>query len=582
MAYPIYDLYTKVKRKQPIFTFKSFKLTKKDVMLLLVLLISIASLFTYLSGAFGYPYLENEDPWGHSVGAKYVAVEKNAYDPELNTDEIDVVLSYIDIYPPAYNVLMGILHQTAPDLPWTLKFFNSLIISLGFIFFYLFAKIFMHDSKKALFATFVLAVIPSYLSHFIWAHSLVVTLFFPTMYAFLKISEDKRWAYVAAIMVAGIWVSQNISQPIKLSTLILLYIIVASITSKKFKKIEFAALAGGIILSLLWWGVMIYKYSFSKFVAYYGGGTTLAGETLALGGSAGFNLVQFIVSFFQTITRPGGTGSRAYTFSDFFVAQGQNMINNPIGVGIVLSILTLFGVIYLIFRYKTSIVTEKNMWRAVALIWLIYTFWGVNGQTFPVSVARAPFRIWMLMAIPISLVAAEGFYALLTFFRREKVLKLALFVIVIGGLLLTSAQQKYELNTAIWPTSGSFMSAQEPFQYGQWFDSIPDNTPVFLYSPRDKLTIGYGAYSCEWCQEVQDIRASILEQDANDLYTFLKENEYEYFVVNPLMDLKYFNALFEINGTQTLLQQRYTEFLDSGLFTPVHQAEGSFVVLKVN
>ncbi len=215
MAFPIYRIIRSLQAKtKPNFS-ALLKVTKSDLALFAVLAIVLASLYMYASGAFSYPYLEDEDPWGHAVGVKYVALEKNAYDPELLEAKIDPTLSYIDPYPPAYDILMGILHQTSADLNWTLKFFNALVISLGFIFFYLFAKGFTENKNKAVLATFILAVIPAYLSHFIWAHSLVITIFFPLLYALQQIKEDKKWMYIALLIVASVWVSQNIEQPLK-------------------------------------------------------------------------------------------------------------------------------------------------------------------------------------------------------------------------------------------------------------------------------------------------------------------------------------------------------------------------------
>ncbi len=227
----------------------SLKPKKRDFYLLVAVLIAVLSFYMYTKGAFSYPYLEDEDPWGHAVGAKYVALEKNAYDPPLqNQQGIDTVLSYIDPYPPAYDILMGILHQTSPDLMWTLKFFNALLISLGLVFFFLLAKVVLEDETKAAFATFVLACIPAYLSHFIWAHSLAATLFFPTMYAFLQIKEDKRWMLPAIILVAGAWVSQNMEQPLKITSMILLFLLVGSLSHRRFFKYEALALVLGIAL----------------------------------------------------------------------------------------------------------------------------------------------------------------------------------------------------------------------------------------------------------------------------------------------------------------------------------------------
>ena len=175
LVFPWYIIIKRIRAKKFRLSSWRLQLTKSNLFLFGLLLIFAFSLFMYTTGAFSYPYLEDEDPWGHAVGAKYVALEKTAYDPVfVHQTKIDEVLSYLDPYPPAYDALMGILHQTSPDLPWTLKFFNALIISLGLIFFYLFAQLFMGNKPKALLATFFLAAVPAYFSHFIWAHALVV------------------------------------------------------------------------------------------------------------------------------------------------------------------------------------------------------------------------------------------------------------------------------------------------------------------------------------------------------------------------------------------------------------------------
>jgi len=570
---PAYDLYKNKKINIP-----KIKLTKYNIIIFVVILISLASLYMYTEGAFSYTYLEDEDLWGHSIGVKYVALEKDAYNPIPQEPGKDEVLSYIDPYPPAYDILLGVLHQTSPSLPWTMKFFNALIISLGFIFFFFFARLFIRHTHKALFATIVFAAIPSYLSHFIWAHSLVITLFLPAMYAFEKSRRDKKWMHIAIIMVAAIWVSQNLSQPIKISTMIFLYLIVVSITQKKFFKSGFIALFGGMALSFAWWGAMVKKYTLKGFISIWQP-KAFASETVNAAGeqvSSGFSS---IISILKALTSPGGTGSRAYHFDDFFIAKGQNMINNPIGVGIVISLLVIIGLIYTLWRYRASIVKQENTWLCVVLFWLIFTFWGVNGQTFPISVARGPFRVWMLLAIPIALISVEGLYFIRSFFKAKH-LKTLVTIIVIIGIFYTSAQQKYELNTVIWPTSGAF-SPQEAAQYGEWFKTIPDNTNVFLYSPRDKLTIGFGMSSCAWCENVIDFRKNMLYHDAQTLHQFLKQNDYEYFIINGRMDTRYFNSQFGQEETQKLLQSRYNEFINSGLFNPVFQQENVFVVFKI-
>ncbi len=568
----------------------SFSFTKSELMLCGAIVLMLLSLFMYTKGAFAYPYLEDEDPWGHSIGMKYVALEKTAYDPVLKDQtKIDWVLSYIDPYPPAYDVLIGVLHQTSPDLNWTMKFFNALIISLGVLFFYLFAKEFVGNSGKALFATFFLAMIPSYLSHFIWAHGYAVTLFFPAMYALVMIKEDAKWMWVTLLMVASIGVTQNIEEPIKLTTMLLLFVIVASVVRKQFLKKEFAAICGGVALSFVWWGMMIYKYGVKGMIQYYTGEriiSSVSSPSLAVGSvSMSFlsSLSSKVYEAWRAVTSSGGSGSRAYNFGDFFYAKSANAINNPIGIGVVLSLLVLLGLVWVLWRYRKSLTShEENLWLCVALFWLIYTFWGVNGQTFPISIARGPFRIWMLMAIPAALIAMEGTYFLMNVGKKFKVPAALIVGLILFGVVMTSGAAKYEFNTMPWPTSGTFTaSAQEPWEYGAWFASIPPNTNVFLYSPRDKVVMGFGANSCVWCEGVLSFRETILERTAIELSDFLKQHKYEFLVLNYGMDFKYAKGKYGEEKTKALLEQRYTEILKSGLFEPVYQKENMFVVFKV-
>src|SRR3989338_8752537 len=63
LVYPIYYL---AKRKpKPGF---SLKLTKETIAILAMLLIFFANLYVHVSGAFAYPYLEDDDSWSHSIG----------------------------------------------------------------------------------------------------------------------------------------------------------------------------------------------------------------------------------------------------------------------------------------------------------------------------------------------------------------------------------------------------------------------------------------------------------------------------------------------------------------------------------
>src|SRR4030042_1450406 len=108
----------------------------------------------------------------------------------------------MDPYPPGYDLLMGVLLQTANSVMWILKFFNALIISVSIAFFYFFAKELMGDKNKALFSTFCLAAVPAFMSHFIWAISLAVPLYFVAFYCLERIKQDKKWFIVSIAAIA--------------------------------------------------------------------------------------------------------------------------------------------------------------------------------------------------------------------------------------------------------------------------------------------------------------------------------------------------------------------------------------------
>ena len=223
---------------------------------------------------------------------------------------------------------------------------------------------------------------------------------------------------------------------------------------------------------------------------------------------------------------------------------------------------------------------KENCWKVVAVFWLVFTFWVVNGLTFPISIARDAFRSWFLLAIPVCLIAAEGTYVLVNTFRKNKLAQIALAALIVVGVILTSGMQKYDVNTSIWPTSGSFSNMQEPVMYGQLFKQIPLNSNVFLYAPRDKLAIGYGMFSCLWCEEVIDFRKDIIHKTPDEFYSFLKKNNYEYFMINKNMDYKDLSKKFGEEEVKSLLPVRYQEFLTSSRLTPIY-SDDNVILFKV-
>ena len=503
-----------------------------------------------------------------------------------------------------------------------MKFFNSLIISLGIIFFYFFAKKFVKNNKKALFATFILTIIPCYMSHFIWAHSLVIMLIFPTLYAFECIKEDKRWKWIASIMVGAMLVTQP-SQVMKFGVILFVYLLINSIINKKIWWSGFLSGFYGIFISFLWWIPTFIRRGILTSIKIEHHGLGRAIESLPK------KWYEFKVV---------GTADRVYNFKDFFIAKGQNMINNPIGVGKVLIILIILTFIFMIYHQfkitlnnrkehkNLSIVLfslqglsllmllfsffspvnlfmelkvglvhqviltivsilliaisyiilimnklehDKNMWVPITLIILAFTFFGIHGASLPIQLFA--FRFWMLFAIFFSLIVAEGLWLIINTFRNYKTAVNIFILILIVGLLLTSAKQKYELNTAQWGTTGSLM------KYGQlnswvWFDeNIPDNSNVY-YSCKsrwgDFAIIAYDKWSCYWCKDIRESKKYMLNQSSEKIYNWLKQKDYEYIVIDG-------NCIGDFGENFT--NEKIREMSASNLFIPVHQGQGMVI-----
>jgi len=429
------------------------KITKYDIYILIVLVIFLFTLYMYTKGAFAYPYLEDDDSWSHAVGVKYVAVEKTVFTTQR--------VIYVDPYPPSYDMILGVLHQTNNSLYWTVKFFNALIISLSIIFFFFFAKEFS-DKNKALFSTFALASIPAFASHFIWSISLSFPLIFTAFYATERIKHDKTWIFVASVAIgAALIVAPTHSAYFGL--LFAIYYLTKAIMEKSILlNYASAGLLGLAISFFIWWLPTILRRGIKGIVDGIGLGYAVSKVTIQ------------------------GTGDRIYGMKDFFIAQKENAINNPWGIGLVIILIAILSLIALLFKYRREIAKYKLAIGVVYLVaisllltflfntytkglfskavtpgsvpfmeflseqlffissmliivfvfavlivvnykdsnfkdrhviiilaWLIFSFYAVSAA--PYKFQLSPFRAWSIFAIPLALFASEGFYFLIQY-----------------------------------------------------------------------------------------------------------------------------------------------------------------------
>ncbi len=543
----------------------ALKITKEDAFAVAAIIIAVLSLWMYVSGAFSYPYLENDDPWTHAVAVSYVAQEKVLFDtPTYN-------FKFLDPYPPGYAIWLGLMHQIEPSVSWVLKFYNALFIALGVLFFYFAAKQLMRDRRGALFATMVLASLPSFFTHFIWAHTLSIILIFPALFCLEKIEEDKRWAYAATLVVAGILLTHP-DEGFKILILLGLYFVVKTVYYRAVQREIGFALVGGILVSLLWWATKaqgVLSRHVDKVLTH-----PKYAEIQAVQ-STWWGKVQAFFPYNQ------GTATRAYTFEDFFFAKPFGMINVQVGWGIFASLLVLGGLLYVIWKYKEAL-KKEHYWMGVAVVWFVFTFLGTNSMTFHLPVGLYAFRFWLLLAIPVALLSWLGVKAILDANEQFKVHAPVLLIIgiLVIGIFFTATTAKYTQNArAQWPPGASWKTMEEVQLYAS-LSSLPAGTKVFSFAGKDEV-IGMDKLSCIWCSEYIQLQQGITDKDPLTLYGGLKRMGYEYliFEVSAIDQWKKLNMTDEQAITSASL--RITDFGNSGYFLPVQNVPNGGVIFKL-
>lgn len=531
-----------------------FKVSKSNVYIFIVLLMFLALFGMYHKGSFAYPYLEDGDPWLYAVAAKYIAVHDTYSKPvDMFGSEYEIS-HYTEPYPAAYNILMGILHQTSPSINWTLKFFNALMLSLSLVFFYFFVKRFSQNKNLALASTFVMLVIPCFLGHFIFSQVLGVMLFFPALYCLAMIEDDKKWAFVSAAPIASILFSQLVTAAVFAIIFAVPYFIVILFKKKELRKYFILAGLLGAALSLSYWGEMVYKFGY---------------EGVRYQNSMGS----------QTPFKVGGTLGDIYGWDDFiygayygnslFSIRWANAIDSPIGLGWFLFALLLISFVLVIIQAR-KIVGEKP-WLLISTIWLILTYVNIRSGALPVGFV--PHRSWTFFAIPVSIIAGYGIIAILSLLESKEKKALAL-VVVITLLLVTSGYPKYYVNTVPWPQHRLFPDMNGELGGYLWLNGLPVDTMVTSLCRTDDVVIGFDKMStAQWDRSQIDFKKHLVNYSSVEISEHLKKNKYQFAVIDSQCVER-----FGINETNTKLN----EMVGSGLFISVlPQNFNGIVILKV-
>lgn len=515
---------------------------KETLPIALVFLMFLVNAYVYWQGATVYPYLEDDDPWHHAEGVKWVA-DTGTYSRTLQ-DVMNYKL-YIEPYPPAYDVLLANLYQLGTSISATLKFYNAFLIGLGLIFAYYFFLELTKNKKTALLGTFFLFVIPCFMSHFIWAQTLALILMFVAFHGYEKSIETKerKWLIAAGVALAAVAVTQP-STTLNLALFSIMYVVGRFITHgrdviKPLVKIGVI----GIALSMIY-----YVPTFLKF---------------------GFETTMFGMGFTPDLIEAGSSGDTSgglvYSLNDFIDAPLATKIDQATGIGPVLFLLFLLGVAFAAwFMYKNK--DERKSWIIIALLWLVLAILGTQGNALPIKLF--PHRFWAFLAIPVSMCAAYAYV------RLEHILgdsKKILVAFLLAFILYTSGIPKMTVQTSDWPPGVSFSSLEELSGYINMKNSLEPNTRVFPVCSNDRTIIGFDMTTESYDLEYSEFKKSVENRSATEVYSFLASRNYKYLTFDSTCVSK-----FGSEKTQLLVN----EHMASGKYDVAFSNEG-FMLLKL-
>ena len=435
---------------------------------LVILVLCGITAFTFISGEYVAPWFADSDPWEYAESAKFIGLERTYDSPYYFSH-------FVDPYPQGYNIVMGTIYQLNGSIYDTLKIFHSLIISLAVIFFFYFVLRLSDNYNIALLSSIFLWATPAFFSHFIFALSFNITIGLVFLYSLLR-----RWKIVSSLLYASLLVTHFYTAVIITIFFLIIYLSRVVIL-KKFCKSYLQIGFFGIILSLAFWIPAYLKYlrwdMYNSKYAQIGGLVHFVPHIEKIGILFGFLIALYftkkywfdyvkkalnyrkiiyaiaVILFLAILIIPdeikkvGGSGTRVYTISDFFIAQGQGLFNSPVGIGLVIMILFTLGIILSLLSFK-KLFERDNLCLFTTLNLAIFSLMGVLGASL--SIGFAPFRMWVFFAMPCTILAGITL-SNISSIVRNKWLVLGIIVLVCTGVYFTSWEQKHELNTSGWP-----------------------------------------------------------------------------------------------------------------------------------
>ncbi len=578
----------------------TFRLPRMDRNWALVVVLFFIHSYAYVSGAFSYPWLEDDDSWVHAAAVRYAATYGTFIQPNPE------LIHYLAPYPPFFDALFGVLFQLdMSSLQFTLKFFNALLVSLTIPLFYCWVRARL-DGRTALWATFILAILPSFMSHFIWSQTLAMVLVFPAFYFLdrvLRGGENKMALVAVSVLSLGAVLMSQPSVAGIIFIMALLYAGAAGMmepavpgpqsgrgghaggwtaccgrvaTLMDRTAVPFLALA---LALLLFWGPMFVMYGMNGVL-----------------GQLGLNPT------FITDKNSDTSQGVIYSPDDFFQASLITRMDQPTGWGAMVSALLLLGIQIAVIKAMAGDGTARvapgsapgtlgaktpaDAWRAlqdrwfgvVLLLWFVFGIAGVEGNALPLKMM--PHRFWVFLAIPVAILAGQGAVKVLEYVEKNRkvlgsIARVAKVAMVIS-LLTTSAYPKAAVEMSEWAAGIHWASDEQLAGYVR-LKELPANTKVFGFCMGEEFADGVDKAGYAWVKEVNVYKTHAIGDSVDDNYAFLKKYGYEYAVIDQSCLRRFTGYRVDAKLAELGSDRRFT--LEPQL---TNLSNGTFAVLRVN
>ncbi|MFH1788703.1 MAG: hypothetical protein ABH834_04930 [Candidatus Altiarchaeota archaeon] len=517
------------------------------VMVLAAVLFASILFYVLVFGAFKYAWLEDGDPWEHAASAKYVSV--------FNTFSVPAdmyVAHYLEPYPPAYATIMGVTHQLNTHISWTLKYFNSFIVCLGIVFFYVFVKKLSGSSQLAFYSSFFLSIVNSYSSHFIWAQALNVAIFYPAFYAFESLRDDRKWFYIAFLIPASVLVVQT-TTAVMFGVFFFAYFVVKSLLKRRVQKLVFFAGLIGFMLALsFYWAPAYAKFGF----------LSVYSKNVVANPDASEVSLSFLTPNKKDLF------NRVYSLREFVHAADPTHIPQPTGLGEVYFGLLLFSVVFLLSSPRE----EKFM--LIVLCWFFLALIALESAALPLTLRST--RNWTYIAVFSAIICGKGLMIISAHMRNYPLSRAMVFVLIVAGVLATSGAAKYSVQTSIWPMGVAWVTDYQ-FQMYLGLKSMPPDTPMFSACFPDEFLIGVDKMAHPWDRELVSLREERLPYvSVQELHSILSERGFKFLIYDPSCEQR---CLDMLDASMCMLKwsELQGQLTSSGLFDMVHLKEDSAI-----